>query len=66
VNLGPHAAFIYAAYAAGVLIIASLVGWVMVDYRVQRRLLSDLDKSGVVRRSDRSVRDAASAPVQPI
>jgi heme exporter protein D len=63
VNLGPHAAFILAAYGTGLVIVAVLVAWVMADYRIQRRLLSDLDKSGVVRRSERTAREA-SAPVQ--
>lgn len=63
-NLGPHAAFILAAYGAAIVIVLTLVVWVVVDYRIQRRLLSDLDKSGVMRRSDRMARDAAGAPVQ--
>jgi heme exporter protein D len=64
VNLGPHAAFILTAYAAAIVIVATLVGWVLVDYRVQRRLLTDLDRSGVVRRSERMGRDAANAPAE--
>lgn len=63
-DLGPHAAFILAAYAAAFVIVATLIGWVLVDYRIQRRLLADLDRSGVVRRSERLVRDAANSPVQ--
>ena len=49
--LGPHADFIIAAYTAAVLIIAGLIGWVALDYRTQRALLSDLDKAGARRRS---------------
>jgi heme exporter protein D len=64
VNLGPHAAFILTAYAAAIVIVATLVGWVLVDYRVQRRLLTDLDRSGVVRRSERMGRDPANAPAE--
>jgi heme exporter protein D len=64
VNLGPHAAFILTAYAAAVVIVGALIAWVLVDYRIQRRLLADLDRSGVVRRSERTRRDAASAPAE--
>jgi heme exporter protein D len=50
-NLGPHAAFIIAAYAAAIVVVAGLVGWVAVDFRAQTRLLGDLDAQGVTRRS---------------
>ena len=50
-NLGPHAAFILAAWGMGVVIVAGLIGWVMVDYRAQKRVLGDLEAHGVTRRS---------------
>ena len=50
-NLGPHAAFIIAAYAAAVLVIGALIAWVTLDYRAQNRVLGDLDAQGVTRRS---------------
>jgi len=50
-SLGPHAAFILAAWGAGVVVVAGLVGWVMVDYRAQKRVLGDLEAHGVTRRS---------------
>jgi heme exporter protein D len=50
-NLGPHAAFIIAAYAAAIVVIGGLVGWVVVDYRAQKRVLGDLEAHGVTRRS---------------
>jgi heme exporter protein D len=50
-NLGPHAAFIIAAYAAGIAVVAGLIGWVIVDYRAQKRVLGDLEAHGVTRRS---------------
>ena len=50
-SLGPHADFIVAAYAAAALIIAGVIGWVALDYRTQRAMLSDLDKAGAKRRS---------------
>ena len=50
-NLGPHAAFIVAAYSAAIAILAVLIGWIMLDYRAQHRILADLEKRGVKRRS---------------
>ena len=50
-NLGPHAAFIVAAYSSAIVILAALIGWIALDYRAQHRLLADLDRSGVKRRS---------------
>jgi heme exporter protein D len=51
VNLGQHAGFIVAAYAATVAIVAVLIAWVLADYRTQRRILAELDAQGVTRRS---------------
>ena len=50
-NLGPHAAFILAAWGMGVVVVAGLIGWVIVDYRAQKRVLGDLEARGVTRRS---------------
>ena len=50
-SLGQHAAFILAAYAAAIMVVAGLVGWVIVDYRAQKRVLGDLEAHGVTRRS---------------
>ena len=55
-SLGPHMAFIVAAYAAAFVIILALVAWVYVDYRLQRRRLAELEDSGVTRRSDQNQR----------
>ncbi|HEY7999102.1 MAG TPA: heme exporter protein CcmD [Pseudolabrys sp.] len=52
-NLGPHADFIVAAYAVTVFVVAGLVTWVVLDYSAQRRILGDLEQSGVTRRSQR-------------
>ena len=52
-NLGPHADFIVAAYVATAFIVAALVAWVVLDYSAQRRILGDLEQSGVTRRSQR-------------
>ena len=50
-NLGPHAAFIIASYAAAAVVVAALIAWVFVDFRVQRHALGDLEAHGVTRRS---------------
>lgn len=53
-NLGPHAAFILAAYAAAAIVGGSLIAWVLLDFRMQRRALADLEARGVTRRSERA------------
>jgi heme exporter protein D len=49
--LGVHAAFIVAAYGVAFGVIAALIAWVVVDYRRQRRILADLERCGITRRS---------------
>jgi heme exporter protein CcmD len=46
-----HIAFIIAAYAAGIIVVVALIAWVMLDYRMQRRILAGLETKGVSRRS---------------
>ena len=53
-NLGPHAAFIFGAYAVALGVIAGMIAWVLLDYRRQLRLLSELEARGVTRRSERT------------
>jgi heme exporter protein D len=50
-NLGAHAGFILAAYAAAIVVIGGLIWWVAVDYRAQTRTLAELDARGITRRS---------------
>jgi heme exporter protein D len=52
-----HIEFIVAAYGAGVAVIVALIAWVMVDYRLQRRILAELETKGVTRRSARESAD---------
>jgi heme exporter protein D len=59
VDLGPHAGFIVAAYAAGVLVVLTLIGWIVADHRAQLRILAELEQQGVTRRSASRERDAA-------
>jgi heme exporter protein D len=62
-DLGPHAAFIWAAYAVTVIAVAALVLFVVQDDRRQRQLLADLERQGIRRRSARP--DEAAKPKQP-
>ncbi len=52
-DLGPHAAFIWASYAAVAIVLLLLVTWLLWDGRRQRQLLDDLESRGVRRRSKR-------------
>jgi heme exporter protein D len=46
-----HMDFIVAAYAATIVIVVVLIGWVLLDYRTQLHRLADLEKRGFTRRS---------------
>jgi heme exporter protein D len=50
-DLGPHAAFIWAAYGAATLLLIGLAGWLVLDGRRQQRLVDELEARGVRRRS---------------
>ena len=50
-DLGPHAAFIVAAYAVSVAVVAALIVWIIADHHAQMRILADLEARGVTRRS---------------
>jgi len=52
-DLGPHAAFIWASYAVVALVIALLIAWLIADGRQQQRRLEQLEARGVRRRSAR-------------
>jgi heme exporter protein D len=53
-DLGPHAAFIWAAYASVAVGLAALVAWLVLDGRRQQDLVDELEARGVRRRSDRA------------
>jgi heme exporter protein D len=53
-DLGPHAAFIWASYSIVVLVMAALVAWLNIDGRRQQRLIDELEARGVRRRSGAS------------
>jgi heme exporter protein D len=50
-NLGPHADFIIAAYAAALCVVGGLIAWVALDYQAQRRALGGLEQHGLKRRA---------------
>jgi heme exporter protein D len=50
-DLGPHAAFIWSAYAITAVVLAGLIAWLALDGRAQERRLADLAARGVKRRS---------------
>ena len=50
-DLGPNAAFVWAAYAAFAIVVAMLLLWLALDGRRQQRRLKDLEARGVTRRS---------------
>ena len=52
-DLGPHAAFIWACYGIVAVVLAALVGWLMADGRRLQRALEELEARGVSRRSRR-------------
>ena len=53
-ELGPHAAYIWAAYASVATGLTALVTWLVLDGRRQQRLVEELEARGVRRRSDRA------------
>jgi heme exporter protein D len=58
-DLGPHASFIIAAYAATALAVGALTYFILGDDREQRRLLDELERRGIRRRS------AKPQPIKP-
>jgi heme exporter protein D len=56
-SLGPYASFIVTSYALVTAVVASLIAWIIMDYRRQQARLRELESSGVVRRSGRGAAD---------
>ena len=55
-NLGSHSGFIVAAYIAVLTIIGALIAWIVLDYWALKRALSQLEDSGVTRRSNKNAK----------
>jgi heme exporter protein D len=51
---GPYASYIVTSYAAAAVVVATLIGWIAIDYRSQVQRLRELEQSGITRRSGRS------------
>lgn len=56
-DLGPNAAFIWAAYGATALVLTGLVARAILDERRQKKVLIKLEEQGVRRRSARTASD---------
>jgi len=56
-SLGPYASFIVTSYALVIAVVLILIIWIVIDYRLQKQRLRELDASGVVRRSGRGATD---------
>lgn len=59
-DLGPHAAFIWASYAIYALVLCALIVWLVADGRRIHRHLTELEARGVKRRSDGSIKTGGS------
>lgn len=53
-ELGPHAGFILASYAAVALVLGGLIAAILFDHRAQKQALAALEQRGAGRRSDRT------------
>ena len=51
IDLGPHAAFIWASYAIYGIVLAGLIGWLVWDGARLKSRLQDLEARGMKRRS---------------
>ena len=60
-DLGPHAAFIWASYVAFILIVGLLIGWTLFDGWRQASALADADRRGLKRRSADGARERSSS-----
>ena len=56
-SLGTHASFIVTSYALVAAMVLILIGWIAIDYRLQKERLRELEASGITRRSGRQATD---------
>ena len=56
-SLGPHASFIVTSYALVAAMVLILIGWIAIDYRLQKERLRELEASGITLRSGRQATD---------
>ncbi len=50
-----HALYVTAAYGISALALAGLIAWVVLDQRARRREMTELQESGMRRRSDKDL-----------
>lgn len=50
-DLGTHSTFIVASYAITILVALGLIVWIRIDFKRQKRVLGELERRGVSRRS---------------
>jgi heme exporter protein D len=50
-SLGPYTNFIVTSYVVVFTVVALLIAWIAIDYRRQKKRLSELETGGIVRRS---------------
>ena len=60
-DLGQHAAFIWASYAAFIIIVGALIGWTMFAGWRQANALADAERRGLKRRSAEAATDRGRA-----
>ncbi|HET7888040.1 MAG TPA: heme exporter protein CcmD [Bradyrhizobium sp.] len=56
-SLGPYASFIAASYLVVLVVVMLLIAWIVIDYRTQKRRLTELESKGITRRSQRRTTD---------
>ncbi|MGA8900924.1 heme exporter protein CcmD [Bradyrhizobium sp.] len=56
-SLGPYTTFIVTSYLVVLAVVVLLIAWIAIDYRRQKRRLSELESDGISRRSGRSTTD---------
>lgn len=46
-----HAGFVIASYGVTAIVVLALIAWVVIDHRIQKARLADLEARGIRRRS---------------
>lgn len=49
-DLGPHAAFIWAAYGVEAVVLGALISWLLWDGKRQKQQLAGFERRGITRR----------------
>jgi heme exporter protein D len=54
-SLGPYTTFIVTSYLVVLVVVMLMIAWIAIDYRRQKRRLSELESEGMIRRSGRNM-----------